>query len=57
MRDRLLEYRLDGPFTLGDAGSQVALKGVADRIDLLDGRRLRIVDYKSGAAPNPMVKR
>ena len=53
VRERLLEYRLDGAFTLGDTGSRVALKGVADRIDLLDGRRLRVVDYKSGGAPNP----
>ena len=27
-------------------------KGVADRIDLLAGRRLRVIDYKSGSAPN-----
>jgi RecB family exonuclease len=31
----------------------VALKGVADRIDLLAGDRLRVVDYKSGYAPDP----
>jgi putative RecB family exonuclease len=29
------------------------LRGVADRLDLLDGRRLRVIDYKSGSAPNP----
>ena len=29
------------------------LKGVADRIDLLEGNRLRVIDYKSGYAPNP----
>ena len=53
VRERLLEYRLDGVFTLGDATRRVALKGVADRIDLIDGRRLRVIDYKSGSAPNP----
>jgi len=26
---------------------------VADRIDLLEGDRLRVIDYKSGYAPNP----
>ena len=31
----------------------MALKGVADRIDLLDGNRLRVIDYKSGSAPKP----
>jgi RecB family exonuclease len=29
----------------------IRLKGVADRIDLLDGHRLRIIDYKTGSAP------
>jgi hypothetical protein len=51
--ERWLEYRLEGEFTLGGSdGRAVALKGVADRIDLLDGNRLRIIDYKSGYAPN-----
>jgi RecB family exonuclease len=54
VRDRWLEYRLDGEFALGAAdGRRVALRGVADRIDLLAGGRLRVIDYKSGAAPNP----
>jgi RecB family exonuclease len=26
---------------------------VADRIDLLEGNRLRVIDYKTGSAPNP----
>jgi RecB family exonuclease len=56
VQERLLEYPLEGTFTLGaDAGSPVPLRGVADRIDLLEGDRLRVVDYKSGQAPN--VKR
>ena len=54
VRERLLEYRLEGEFAVGSAdGRRVALKGVADRIDLLEGRRLRVIDYKSGYAPNP----
>jgi ATP-dependent helicase/nuclease subunit B len=52
--ERWLEYRLEGEFTLGAPGGRpVALRGVADRIDLMQGRRLRVVDYKSGSAPNP----
>jgi RecB family exonuclease len=52
--DRWLEYRLDGEFSLGlPGGPRVALRGVADRIDLMEGRRIRVVDYKSGSAPNP----
>lgn len=53
VRERWLEYRLDGMFALGDGGPPVSLRGVADRVDLLDGRRLRVVDYKSGRAPAP----
>jgi RecB family exonuclease len=54
--ERWLEYRLEGQFSLGgDPANGVALRGVADRIDLLPGRRLRIIDYKTGRAPE--VKR
>ncbi len=54
VRERWLEYRLDGEFALGsEQGRKVALRGVADRIDLLAGNRLRVVDYKTGSAPNP----
>ena len=54
VRERWLEYSLEGDFSLGSAtGRRVPLKGVADRIDLLDGRRLRVIDYKSGSAPAP----
>ena len=52
VRERLLEYRLEGEFHIG-GDRPVALRGVADRIDLLDGNRLRVVDYKTGSAPNP----
>ena len=52
--ERLLEHRLEGEFTLGAGdGRMASLRGVADRIDLLEGRRLRVIDYKSGYAPNP----
>ena len=52
-RGRWLERRMEGSFTLGSAGRTVALKGVVDRVDLLEGRRLRVIDYKSGTAPQP----
>jgi ATP-dependent helicase/nuclease subunit B len=51
---RRLEHRLEGEFSLGDPdGRRVPLKGVADRIDVLEGNRLRVIDYKTGSAPNP----
>jgi RecB family exonuclease len=51
---RRLEHRLEGEFRLGSPdGRRVPLKGVADRIDVLDGHRLRVIDYKTGSAPNP----
>jgi RecB family exonuclease len=53
VRERWLEYRLEGDFTLGSAERQVSLKGVADRIDLLAGHQLRVFDYKTGSAPDP----
>ena len=54
VRERWLEYRFEGEFSLGSStGRRAALKGVADRIDLLPGNRLRVIDYKSGSAPNP----
>ncbi len=54
VKERWLEYRLEGEFALGSAdGPRVPLRGVADRIDLLAGRRLRVIDYKTGSAPNP----
>jgi len=53
VEERWLEFRLEGEFSLGASGRAVALRGVADRIDLLAGNRLRVVDYKSGYPPNP----
>ena len=53
--ERWLEHRFDGAFAIGPEGAPVGLNGVADRVDLLPGRRLRVIDYKSGRAPE--VKR
>jgi len=56
IRERWLERRFDGEFSIGlGGGRRAGLRGVADRIDLLAGDRLRVVDYKSGSAPD--VKR
>ena len=51
--DRLLEFRFDGVYQLDglDGPRAVRLRGVADRIDLLEDGRLRVIDYKSGRAP------
>ena len=54
VRERMLEHRFEGAYTLGATdGWSMTINGVADRIDLLDGRRLRVIDYKSGSAPDP----
>jgi ATP-dependent helicase/nuclease subunit B len=54
--ERWLERRFEGEFSLGGSdGRRITLKGVADRIDLLEGNRLRVIDYKSGYPPE--VKR
>ncbi len=52
--ERLLEVRLDGVHRLdGETGPRpVRLRGTADRIDLIEGGRLRVVDYKTGHAPD-----
>ena len=51
--ERLLEYRFDGEYQLeGKEGPRsVRLRGIVDRIDLLEGGRLRVIDYKTGHAP------
>ena len=53
VRERWLEHEFEGAFTLGSADRSVRLKGIVDRVDLLAGNRLRIIDYKTGQAPNP----
>jgi len=52
--ERLLEYRLKGDFEFAgaDGARSVALKGIADRIDLLEDGTLRLVDYKLSSAPS-----
>jgi RecB family exonuclease len=54
VRERLLEYRLRGEFEFtGNGGPRrVALKGIADRLDLLEDGTLRLVDYKLSSAPS-----
>lgn len=51
--ERLLEMRFDDDFELvGREGPcRVRLRGVADRIDLHGDGTLRVVDYKTGRAP------
>ena len=50
---RLLESGFDGEFSLAqDHGVRIPIRGIADRIDLLDGHRLRVIDYKTGHAPD-----
>jgi RecB family exonuclease len=54
VRERLLEYRLRGEFDFtGPRGSKrIALKGVADRLDLLEDGTIRLIDYKLSSAPS-----
>ncbi len=53
VRERWLEHEFEGAFTLGSADRRVRLKGIVDRVDVLAGNRLRVIDYKTGQAPNP----
>ena len=52
--ERLLEYRLKGEFGFtGPRGDRtIALRGVADRLDLLEDGTFRLIDYKLSSAPN-----
>jgi RecB family exonuclease len=46
--ERHLEHRFEGDFGLdGSDGRRLPLRGIADRIDLLEDGRLRVIDYKS----------
>jgi RecB family exonuclease len=51
--ERLLEHRLNGEFTIetADGARVVALKGKADRVDLLADGTFRLIDYKLGWPP------
>jgi RecB family exonuclease len=52
--ERLLENRLEGEFrfTTADGNRTIALKGKADRIDLLGDGTFRLIDYKLGWPPD-----
>ena len=52
--ERLLEHRLDGEFTIAtaDGPRTIALRGKADRLDLLADGTFRLIDYKLGWPPN-----
>jgi ATP-dependent helicase/DNAse subunit B len=54
VRERLLEQSLDGEFDIQtETGTRrIALRGKADRIDLLEDRTFRIIDYKLSRAPD-----
>jgi len=51
---RLLEHRLDGEFVFqtGAGPRRLALRGKADRVDLLDDGTFRLIDYKLGWPPD-----
>jgi ATP-dependent helicase/DNAse subunit B len=51
---RLLEYNVDGELTVNMTGGprNVALRGKADRLDLLDNGTFRLIDYKLGWPPD-----
>ena len=51
--ERLLEYAFEGTFTFRaeDQARQIAVRGKADRIDVLADGTLRVIDYKLGRAP------
>ena len=52
--ERLLEHSLNGEFEIQTETEtrRVALRGKADRIDLLQDRTFRIIDYKLSRAPD-----
>lgn len=52
--ERWLERSFEGEYALGgEDGRRIRLKGIADRVDLLEGHALRVIDYKTGVAPAP----
>ncbi len=55
VRERLLEYALEGEFLIsgGGASRRIRLRGKADRVDLLADGRFRLIDYKNGKLPEP----
>jgi RecB family exonuclease len=56
--ERLLEFALEGEFELRSKDGRtrrIVLNAKTDRIDILEGRRLRVIDYKSKSTPDPKV--
>ena len=56
--ERLLEFPLEGDFELQTRDGhtrRITLNAKTDRIDVLEGRRLRVIDYKSKSTPDPKV--
>ena len=51
--ERLLEHRLQGDFTIAtaDGPRTIAIRGKADRLDLLADGTFRLIDYKLGWPP------
>lgn len=51
--ERLLEFRVEGPFVLqgGDRQRTAHVRGTADRLDLLSDGTFRVIDYKANRAP------
>jgi RecB family exonuclease len=51
--ERLIEYQIEGTFVFDGPGGprRIAVRGKADRIDVLADETLRVVDYKLGRAP------
>jgi RecB family exonuclease len=51
--ERLLEHKLTGDFTFATAAGPrtIALRGKADRLDLLEDGTFRLIDYKLGWPP------
>jgi ATP-dependent helicase/nuclease subunit B len=50
---RLLEFDLGGTYTFGrNPPRRLAVRGVADRVDLLEDGTFRVLDYKTGRPPD-----
>lgn len=52
--DRLFEHRFEGTYELqgNDGPRRLCVRGIIDRLDLLADGRVRVVDYKTGRAPD-----
>src|SRR5690606_2234202 len=52
--ERLLEHRLDGELAVRTPAGvrRIALRGKADRLDMLEDGTFRLVDYRLGWPPN-----